>query len=231
MAFLNFWSSTGVPPPAVPCTAQRVSASQPGHGHVRSASDRRLERDQIATHPSHIVTHPPPSADDRPNSRSHPSGRSPLPSSHSTYTDHMSFPGLSPTLAAAAAARRAEREKEVEAVRRRVRQTMPPVPELRFEVAYLKSILPGLSPRRRAVIKEEKDGSMRYDKPSAQETATALYNAEPVVVDWGRVVAVTIKDQVSARASGASEWKLWRLLSGRLWWYLVHGGLALQTGL
>lgn len=111
-----------------------------------------------------------------------------------------SFPGLSPTLAAAAAARRAEREKEVEAVRRRVRQTMPPVPELRFEVAYLKSILPAVVPKRRAVIEEEKDGSMRFDKPSNQETAVAIYNAEPVVVDWGRVLAVTIKDQVSLRS-------------------------------
>lgn len=85
-------------------------------------------------------------------------------------------------------------------MRRRVRQTMPPVPELRFEVAYLKSILPAVVPKRRAVIEEEKDGSMRFDKPSNQETAVAIYNAEPVVVDWGRVLAVTIKDQVSPRS-------------------------------
>lgn len=90
-------------------------------------------------------------------------------------------------------------------MRRRVRQTMPPVPELRFEVAYLKSILPAVSPKRRAVITEEKDGSMRFDKPSNQETAVAIYNAEPVVVDWGRVLAVTIKDQVSHGASEASR--------------------------
>lgn len=116
----------------------------------------------------------------------------------------MSFPGLSPTLAAAAEARRAAHEQEAEAVRRRVRASMPPVPELRFEIAYLRSILPGLTPRS-APITKDADGGIHFDKPGPQATAVALYEGEPMGVDWGRVVGVTIKDQVGSERSERSE--------------------------
>lgn len=75
-----------------------------------------------------------------------------------------------------------------EAVRRRVRASVPPIPELRYEQAYLRSIMPALKP-------------CKPDTSAAQ----GIEEGHEVSVDWRAVWWITLKDQVSrSRAGGGS---------------------------
>lgn len=94
-----------------------------------------------------------------------------------TYPDHL--PDVSSARAQHAQQRR-------DAVRQRVRASLPPLPELRFEQAYLRSILPALSPASKS------DGS----------ASVAIVRGHGVDVAWGKVAWITVRDQVGWAAGG-----------------------------
>lgn len=90
----------------------------------------------------------------------------------------LSFPDLPQELTLDAAQLAQQRRRDE--VRKRVRATMPPLPELRFEMAYLRSILPLL-----------RSGDQD------QSASTAISTGRAVYFDWRNVAWITVKEQVS----------------------------------
>lgn len=74
------------------------------------------------------------------------------------------------------------RQQRRDAVRRRVRASVPPIPELRFEQAYLRSVMPALHARK---------GDLLLGAPGAIEAG------REVDVNWRAAAWITLKDQVS----------------------------------
>ncbi|OCF39459.1 hypothetical protein I317_06732 [Kwoniella heveanensis CBS 569] len=115
--------------------------------------------------------------------------------------------------------------------RERVRQAMPPMPDLRFEQSFLLSIRPYLTPRPTIKTIEEK-GSMPSGA-SHNESKSLVSGAEDdqvfhwgrqVDVDWKQVGWVTLRDQIVSP-----------LLQGMIWgWatlFLASTGAVLRSSL
>ncbi|TXT13773.1 hypothetical protein VHUM_01140 [Vanrija humicola] len=85
-----------------------------------------------------------------------------------------------------------------EAVRQRVRASLPPLPELRFEQAYLRSLLPALSPESKG------------DATASQ----AIVRGHGVDVQWGKVAWITVRDQVISPLLQGVFWGLFGIVGG-----------------
>jgi hypothetical protein len=109
--------------------------------------------------------------------------------------EDVTFPDLPHELTLDAAALAQQRRRDE--VRKRMRNTMPPLPELRFEMAYLRSILPAC----RSVT----GGSAAQDISDGKE----------VVLDWRRAAWVTVKDQVGFYFCAEQRWEAGRDARGR----------------
>ncbi|KAL1411265.1 hypothetical protein Q8F55_002216 [Vanrija albida] len=95
-------------------------------------------------------------------------------------------------------ARAHHQAKRREAVRQRVRASLPPLPELRFEQAYLRSLLPSLAPASKA------------DASASQ----AIVRGHGVDVRWGQVAWITVKDQVVSPFLQGVFWGLLGIVAG-----------------
>jgi hypothetical protein len=95
--------------------------------------------------------------------------------------DALSYPDLPQEMALDAAQLHHQRARE--AARRRVRATMPPIPEMRFEQAYLRSLMPAL----------------RGEKDVKAEIA----GGREVAVVWKSAAWITLRDQVGGSVDGS----------------------------
>ncbi|WWD01529.1 hypothetical protein V866_008474 [Kwoniella sp. B9012] len=112
--------------------------------------------------------------------------------------------------------------------RKRVKQAMPVMPDLRFEQSYLLSIRPFLTPRPTPTTIEKK-GQIEKTKPSGTLVKTAdedrvFHWGRQVDVQWSKVLWVTLRDQVVSP-----------LIQGALWgWatiFLASTGAVLRANL
>ncbi|RSH77887.1 uncharacterized protein EHS24_002958 [Apiotrichum porosum] len=97
------------------------------------------------------------------------------------------------------------RQQRRDAVRRRVRASVPPIPELRFEQAYLRSVMPALHARK---------GDLLLGAPGAIEAG------REVDVNWRAVAWITLKDQVISP-----------LIQGVFWGLLSIAGAGVLTSM
>ncbi|WVR05084.1 hypothetical protein IAU60_002096 [Kwoniella sp. DSM 27419] len=113
--------------------------------------------------------------------------------------------------------------------RERVKQNVPPLPDLRFEQSYLLSIRPFLTPRpSRASVQER--GPVEHTEKESKTLVTSadedsvFHWGRQVDVDWRRVSWVTLRDQVISP-----------LIQGALWgWatvFLASTGAVLRASL
>ncbi|WWC85375.1 uncharacterized protein L201_000238 [Kwoniella dendrophila CBS 6074] len=112
--------------------------------------------------------------------------------------------------------------------RKRVKQAMPVMPDLRFEQSYLLSIRPFLTPHPTAEGIQKK-GEVEKSKPSgtlvtSSDEDTVFHWGRQVDVEWRQVIWVTLRDQV-----------LSPLLQGAFWgWatiFLASTGAAMRANL
>ncbi|OCF71986.1 hypothetical protein I204_07250 [Kwoniella mangroviensis CBS 8886] len=112
--------------------------------------------------------------------------------------------------------------------RKRVKQAMPVMPDLRFEQSYLLSIRPFLTPRPTPTTIEKK-GQIEQTKPSGTLVKSAdedrvFHWGRQVDVQWSKVLWVTLRDQVVSP-----------LIQGALWgWatiFLASTGAVLRANL
>ncbi|BEJ16080.1 hypothetical protein CspHIS471_0506850 [Cutaneotrichosporon sp. HIS471] len=103
------------------------------------------------------------------------------------------YPDLSQEMALDAAQMHHQR---VEAARRRVRATMPPIPEMRFEQAYLRSLMPALH--------SKAGGDVKIDIAGGKEVA----------VVWNKAAWITVRDQVISPFLQGAFWGILSLISG-----------------
>ncbi|KAI0642614.1 hypothetical protein C8Q79DRAFT_917273 [Trametes meyenii] len=105
----------------------------------------------------------------------------------------------------------AERRLQRIAERRRI----PPVPDLRFEYSYVRSIAPYVhiehTPSAEAsadVLDKGKEKADAVEDISAGEIATraASHTAEVVRADWGRILWITTRDQVISPLVQGALW-------------------------
>lgn len=78
-------------------------------------------------------------------------------------------------------------EKKRHEARQRVRANMPPIPEMRFEQAYLRSVMPAIS------------------AAGPEDKRVAIATGLPVVLDWGMASWITLRDQVSWSVPGSGR--------------------------
>ncbi|BEI85354.1 hypothetical protein CcaverHIS002_0507550 [Cutaneotrichosporon cavernicola] len=104
------------------------------------------------------------------------------------------YPDLSQEMALDAAQMHHQR---VEAARRRVRATMPPIPEMRFEQAYLRSLMPALQ-------SDTAGGDVKSDIAGGKEVA----------VVWNKAAWITVRDQVISPFLQGAFWGILSLISG-----------------
>ncbi|KAI0720734.1 hypothetical protein C8T65DRAFT_705617 [Cerioporus squamosus] len=100
--------------------------------------------------------------------------------------------------------------KETEDKLRRIseRRRIPPVPDLRFEYSYTRSVSQYVHIERVPAVLSEKGKEKAVD---GDEIAVAGGVGEVVRVDWGRVIWITTRDQVISP-----------LLQGALWGVASH---------
>ncbi|WRT67013.1 uncharacterized protein IL334_003979 [Kwoniella shivajii] len=122
----------------------------------------------------------------------------------------------------------ADHPKATKEGRKRVKQALPIIPDLRFEQSYLLSIRPFLTPRPTAEGKAEK-GPIEKGKPSgtlvtSSEEDRVFHWGREVDVEWKKVVWVTLRDQIVSP-----------LVQGALWgWatiFLASTGAVLRANL
>ncbi|KAF5360206.1 hypothetical protein D9757_011409 [Collybiopsis confluens] len=95
---------------------------------------------------------------------------------------------------------------EPDAASHRERPRLPPIPDLRFELTYLKSIHPFVHIRRKYKESVEED---EFDRSKASGDI-----AESVEVEWKRVVWITLRDQVISPLFQGAVWRvIWALVS------------------
>ncbi|WWC61222.1 uncharacterized protein I303_103802 [Kwoniella dejecticola CBS 10117] len=113
--------------------------------------------------------------------------------------------------------------------RKRVKQNMPVMPDLRFEQSYLLSIRPYLTPHPTAQAIDKKGAVEKSSKPSGTLVTSAeedriFHWGRQVDVDWSNVIWVTLRDQVVSP-----------LVQGALWgWatiFLATTGAVLRANL
>ncbi|KAI9063771.1 hypothetical protein FKP32DRAFT_1592182 [Trametes sanguinea] len=100
------------------------------------------------------------------------------------------------------------------------RRRMPPVPDLRFEYSYVRSVAPYIhvdrttsesAPAPGTASEKGKERERLGGERDATQVNTAVRATEVVRVDWGRVLWITTRDQVISP-----------LLQGALWGVASH---------
>ncbi|WVQ98630.1 hypothetical protein IAU59_005760 [Kwoniella sp. CBS 9459] len=160
------------------------------------------------------------------------------PSGESGEKSSSKFPDTLPTVHRRHGHSSRERHHEEGEGRERVRQAMPPMPDLRFEQSFLLSIRPFLTPRPTQQTIQEKGpapnsgsagagiGSHEDSKSlvSGTEDDRVFHWGRQVDVDWKQVGWVTVRDQI-----------LSPLLQGMIWgWatvFLASTGAVLRSSL
>ncbi|GMK55405.1 hypothetical protein CspeluHIS016_0204610 [Cutaneotrichosporon spelunceum] len=89
-------------------------------------------------------------------------------------------------------------QQRADAARRRVRSTMPPLPELRFEQAYIRSLMPALYTETGKDVKSE------------------IREGHEVGVVWKAAMWITVRDQVISPFLQGAFWGILGLISGAL---------------
>lgn len=107
----------------------------------------------------------------------------------------ISFPDLPHEIVADA--QQLHHQHTREAARRRVRATMPPIPEMRFEQAFLRSLLPVLRPSAGGDVKSE------------------IAGGKEVEVVWKGAAWITIRDQVGCFGRGCGVMDVGQKVDGR----------------
>lgn len=101
---------------------------------------------------------------------------------------------------------RASEETEDKLRRVSERRRIPPVPDLRFEYSYTRSVSQYVHVERVPAPSREKGKERAVDGGEDQDIGVVLEAGEVVRVDWGRVIWITTRDQVISP-----------LLQGALW--------------
>ncbi|WWD15809.1 hypothetical protein CI109_100233 [Kwoniella shandongensis] len=148
------------------------------------------------------------------------------PSSSSASPQSATFPDDLPEVTAKDEARGHSRARKEG--RKRVKNAMPPMPDLRFEQSYLLSIRPFLKPRPDRATKAEK-GPVPDEKDSKTLVQSAdndevFHWGREVDVDWRSVSWVTFRDQVMSPLFQGALWG-WATL------FLSVSGTVLRSSL
>ncbi|CAK9780907.1 hypothetical protein CC85DRAFT_284694 [Cutaneotrichosporon oleaginosum] len=117
--------------------------------------------------------------------------------------DALSFPDLPQEMVLDAAQLHHNRARE--AARRRVRATMPPIPEMRFEQAYLRSLMPALR--------------------GEHDVKAEIAGGREVAVVWKSAAWITLRDQVISPFLQGAFWGILSLVAGS-----VTGALRASWG-
>ncbi|TFK84379.1 hypothetical protein K466DRAFT_496699 [Polyporus arcularius HHB13444] len=107
---------------------------------------------------------------------------------------------------------RASEESEDKLRRISERRRIPPVPDLRFEYSYTRSISPYVHVERVPAPPSGKGKEKAVDGEEEQDPlAAAVSSGEVIRVDWGQVIWITTKDQIISP-----------LVQGALWGVASH---------
>ncbi|KAF9010114.1 hypothetical protein BDQ17DRAFT_1273845 [Cyathus striatus] len=126
------------------------------------------------------------------------------------------------------------RHKQVELGRNTERSSFqPPIPDLRFEYSYLRSIRPYVQLRRSTPLPEDSDdgeyekiGLTLAEKGKQKQSDIPAVGGEIIDVQWNKVLWVTTRDQViSPLLQGA----LWALASYFITPFFADAGRSMGT--